>query len=85
MDLAWENTGETGLTCFGNYYVLADGQTSEQTAQNIVMRLVYTDSPAAWKVGCLMGALCAAAFLLCAGFVYLAQKKQKLNNKVPVR
>lgn len=85
MDLAWENTGETGLTCFGNYYVLADGQTSEQTAQNIVMRLVYTDSPAAWKVGCLMGALCAAAFLLCAGFVYLAQKKQKLNKKVPVR
>lgn len=85
MDLAWENTGETGLTCFGNYYVLTDGQTSERVAKNIVMRLVYTDSPAAWKVGCLMGALCAAAFLLCTAFVYLAQKKQKLIKKVPVR
>ena len=78
MELAWENTGETGLTCFGNYYVLADGQSVEQAAKNIVMRLVYTDSPAAWKMGCLMGALCAAAFVLCAATVYLAQKGQRL-------
>lgn len=85
MDLAWENTGETGLACFGNYYVLSDGQSAEQAARNIVMRLVYTDSPAAWKLGCLMGALCAAAFVLCGIFVYLAQKKQKLMKRIPLR
>lgn len=85
MELAWEETGRTGLTCFGNYYVLADGQSAEQQAKNIVMRLVYTDSPAAWKLGCLMGALCAAAFVLCGISVYLAQKKQKLIKKIPVR
>lgn len=33
MELAWENTGETGLTCLGNYYVLADGQSVEQEAK----------------------------------------------------
>ncbi|MDO4294178.1 MAG: O-antigen ligase family protein [Eubacteriales bacterium] len=85
MELAWENTGETGLTCFGDYYILSDGETAQQPAKNIVMRLVYTDRPSAIKLGVLAGGLCLLAAALSAAAVYLTKKRQKLMGRVSLR
>lgn len=84
-ELAYENTADTGLTAFGNYYVAENGEILMQEAQNIVMRLTYTDSPAAWKMAILYTVLLlAAAFLI--GFVeYQGQKGQKLKGTVTLR
>ena len=77
--------GETGLTCFGSYYVLADSTSTQMETQNIVMRLVYTDKPSAAVMMILKTILCvvAAAFILAA--VYLSPKQPKLNNKITWR
>ena len=85
LELSYENTGETGLTCFGSYYVLADSTSTQMETQNIVMRLVYTDKPSAAVMMILKTILCvaAAAFILAA--VYLSPKQPKLNNKITWR
>lgn len=82
MDLAVENTGQTGLYTFGNYYVLADGQAAMQEAQNIVMRLTYTDSPSAGKMLILYAVLTAAAAAVIALVEYHGRKRQKLKKEV---
>ena len=82
LSLAYENTGETGLTTFGNYYVLEDGQSFMQEAQNIVMRVTYTDSPSAKKMAALYGALFAAAAICIALAEYQGRKSQKLKREV---
>ncbi len=64
VELAYENTGDTGLVTFGNYYLLHDGETRMQTAQNIVMRLTYTDHPSAGKLLLVYGSLLLTALLL---------------------
>lgn len=85
LELSYENTGETGLTCFGSYYVLADSTSTQMETQNIVMRLVYTDKPSAAVMTIFKTMLCvvAAAFILAA--VYLSPKQPKLNNKITWR
>lgn len=82
LSLAFENTGETGLTSFGNYYVLENGQSFMQEAQNIVMRLTYTDSPSNRKMAVLFGALFAVAAICIALTEYLGKKTQKLKKEV---
>ena len=82
LSLAYENTGETGLTTFGNYYVLEDGQSFMQEAQNIVMRVTYTDSPSAKKMAALYGALFAAVAICIALAEYQGRKSQKLKREV---
>lgn len=82
LTLAFENTGETGLTAFGNYYVLENGQSFMQEAQNIVMRLTYTDSPSAKKMAALYGGLLAAAGICIALTEYRGRKSQKLKREV---
>lgn len=82
MDLAVENTGETGLVTFGNYYVLTEGQTAMQEAQNIVMRLTYTDSPAAGTRILWYGVLIAIAVIVIGIAEYQGPKKQKLKKEV---
>lgn len=81
MDLAYENTGETGLSVFGNYYILEGGETHMQEAQNIVMRLVYTDSPSAKKMAVLYAGLFALAAILIGLAEYSGRKKQKLRKE----
>lgn len=85
MDLAFENTAETGLTVFGNYYVLLDGQSQMQEAQNIVMRLTYTDSPSGKKMAALYAALSALAAIFIGLAEYHGRKKQKLNQEVKIQ
>lgn len=85
MELAFENTGETGLVTFGNYYVLEDGETRMQEAQNIVMRLTYTDSPSALKMALLYAGLFLAAAVLAGFFEYQGAKRQKLKKEVTIR
>lgn len=85
MELAYENTGETGLACFGNYYVLENGETLMQEAQNIVMRLVYTDRPSLRKRVVLYGGLFLTAAVLTAFLEYLGTKRQRLVKKVRLR
>lgn len=82
MDLAYENTGETGLVTFGNYYILENGEVQMQEAQNIVMRLVYTDSPSAKKMAFLYAGLLLAAAVLIAFAEYQGRKRQKLNQEI---
>ncbi len=85
MDLAFENTGDTGLTSFGNYYISFNGVSNVQQAQNIVMRLIYTDSPSVKK----MAVFYAGLFVLAAIFIgtaeYQGRKKQKLIKEVRVQ
>lgn len=85
MDLAYENTGETGLTCFGNYYVLENGESTMQEAQNIVMRLVYTDSPSFKTMAVLYAGLIFPAAALIAAAEYLGAKRQKLRKSVKLQ
>lgn len=85
LDLAYENTGETGLTCLGNYYVLQNGESVMQEAQNIVMRLVYTDSPSTKKMAVLYAGLILSAAVLIAAAEYMGAKRQKLKKKVSLQ
>lgn len=85
MDLAVEHTGDTGLTCFGNYYVLADGQTEMMEAQNVVMRLTYTDAPKTGTMAILYALLAAAAAVCIAAVEYQGQKRQKLRREVKLQ
>lgn len=64
LELSYENTGETGLTCFGSYYVLADSTSTQMETQNIVMRLVYTDKPSAAVMTIFKTMLCVVAAAL---------------------
>lgn len=85
MELAYENTGETGLTAFGNYYVLENGESMMQEAQNIVMRLVYTDSPSVKKMSVLYAGMILLAVVLIAAVEYLGVKRQKLRKSVKLQ
>lgn len=85
MELAYENTGETGLTTYGNYYVLENGESVMQEAQNIVMRLVYTDSPSGRKRAALYAGLILLAVTLIAAAEYLGAKWQKLKKSVKLQ
>lgn len=85
MELAFENTGETGLVVFGNYYILENGGVSMQETQNIVMRLTYTDSPSAKKMAFLYAALILAAALIIGPVEYLGAKRQKLCKEVTLQ
>ena len=85
MDLAFENTAGTGLTTFGNYYFLQDGKTQMQDGQNIVMRLVYTDRPAAWKVAAACGVLLLTAAALAAAVWAAGKKSSFLSRRIRVR
>lgn len=85
MDLAVENTGETGLYTFGNYYVLADGQAVMQEAQNVVMRLTYTDRPSEGKMLFLYAAMIGVAAVFIAAAEYQGQKRQKLKKEVKLQ
>ena len=85
MELSYENTGETGLSAFGNFYVIQDGQTRMQEAQNIVMRLIYTDSPSGKKMFLLYAALVLAAgagigFAECRG-----RRSRRLSGEIRFR
>lgn len=82
MDLAFENTGETGLFTFGNYYVLYDGQTRMQEAQNIVMRLTYTDSPSAGRMGFLYSLCLLTAAVLAGAALWRGRSGGKLSETV---
>lgn len=85
MELAFENTGETGLVVFGNYYILENGEVSMQETQNIVMRLTYTDSPSAKKMAVLYAVLILAAALIIGPVEYLGAKRQKLRKEVTIQ
>lgn len=85
MDIAYENTGETGLLTFGNWYFLKDGTSEMQTAQNIVMRLTYTDSPSAVKMAAAYGILIVLAAVLIGFAEYSGLKKDKLNKEIRVQ
>ena len=85
MDLAFENTAGTGLTTFGNYYFLQDGKTQMQEGQNIVMRLVYTDRPAAWKVAAACGVLLLTAAALAAAVWAVGKRSSFLSRRIRVR
>ena len=78
LDLEYENTGDTGLTSFGNYYILENGESRMQEAQNVIMRLVYTDSPSAKKMAVLYAGLFLAAAAAIAFFEYAGKKQSKL-------
>lgn len=82
MDLAFENTGETGLVVFGNYYILENGEVSEQETQNIVMRLTYTDSPSAKKMAALYTVLILGAAFIIGAAGYTGSKRRKRKEKV---
>lgn len=69
--LGWQNTGESGLTVYGNYYYVdEDGQIQEQIGQNILMRFTYANPLSLWKKGALM-----AGIALIAGFFCAADRK----------
>lgn len=85
LDMAYENTADTGMTCLGNYYVLEDGESTMYEGQNIVMRLVYTDSPSAKKMAVLYTALILPAAVLIAAAEYLGAKKQKMRSEVTLQ
>lgn len=78
MDIAFENTGETGLTAFGNYYVVHDGETQMHEAQNIVMRLTYTDSPSGRKMLLLYAGIALAA----AAAILWAETRGRLSRRL---
>ena len=83
--LGWQNTGESGLTVFGNYYYVAEGgQIQEQIGQNILMRFTYSNPLSLWKKGALM-----AGIALFAGFLILltenAARKGRKNREVKVQ
>lgn len=85
MELAYENTGETGLTTYGNYYVLENGESMMQEAQNVVMRLVYTDGPSGEKMTALYAGMLLLAAALIAIVEYLGAKRQKLKKSVKLQ
>lgn len=83
--LGWQNTGESGLTVFGNYYYVTEGgQIQEQIGQNILMRFTYSNSLSLWKKGALV-----AGIALIAGFLILltenAARKERKNREVKVQ
>ena len=83
--LGWQNTGESGLTVYGNYYYVdEDGQIQEQIGQNILMRFTYADPLSLWKKGALM-----AGIAVIAGFLVLltenAAGKNRKNREVKVQ
>lgn len=82
MDLAYENTGDTGLTSFGDYYISYNGEQSRQQAQNIVMRLVYTDSPSPKKMALIYTGLFALAAIFIGFVEYQGRNWQKLKKEV---
>ena len=85
MDLAYMNTGETGLTTFGNWYRVADGESVMQEAQNIIMRLTYTDAPSLKKSAVVYGGLSGLAAALICLALYQGLKKKKLCRQVRVQ
>lgn len=64
--LGWQNTAQSGLSCYGNYYYMdAAQQISEQVGQNIPMQFHYADPVSfAHKCGILAGIAAVAAFLI---------------------
>ena len=83
--LAWQNTGESGLTVLGNYYCVDEnGQIREQVGKNILMRFTYSAPLSLWKKGALM-----AGIALLAGFLVLlvenAAGKDRRNREVRVQ
>lgn len=85
LDLAYENTSETGLTTFGYYYSLENGESIMHEGQNIVMRLGYTDSPSAKKMAVLYAAMILLAAVCIVTVEYLGAKQQKLKNSVKLQ
>lgn len=85
MDLYYENTADTGLTVFGNYYISADGIQQEQAAQNIVMRLIYTDSPSSGKMALLYAGLFGVA-AVCIGIAeYQGRVRHRGTKKLRIQ
>ena len=83
--LGWQNTGESGLTVYGNYYYVdEEGQSQEQIGKNILMRFTYANPLSLWKKGALM-----AGIALIAGFLVLltenAAGKNRKNREVKVQ
>lgn len=82
LDLAYENTAESGLTGMGYYYALEDGESIMYEGLNIVMRLGYVDSPSTKKLAVLYGGLILFALALIAVAEYLGAKRQTLKKSV---
>lgn len=78
MCLGWQNTGETGMTNLGYYYVVENGEITTYEAQNILMRQIYTQSPSKLKLAALMCVIAAAAVGACATLEYLCGRKRRL-------
>lgn len=85
LELAWENTQDTGLVTFGNYYINENKEIQMQEARNIVMRLVYRDAPSAKRMAVLYAALILGTVLLIALAEYAGQKKRKLVREVSIQ
>jgi len=83
--LGWQNTGETGVTNLGYYYVVEGDNITTYEAQNVLMRQVYTQSPSGIKMAALFGVLILGSLLLCGVFAYLGQYKKLLNKQVRVQ
>ena len=65
--LGWQNTGESGLTVYGNYYYVEEGgEIREQVGKNIPMAFTYSDPLSLpQKAGLMAGiALLAGFFVL---------------------
>ncbi len=83
MTVALQNTGETGTTLFGNCYLTADGGQRMFEAENVLMRLVYTDSPSRGvQAACMAGValLGIGAVLL---LEYVGKRREKPGRTVP--
>ena len=83
--LGWQNTAESGLTVYGNYYFVdEDGQIQEKIGQNILMRFTYSAPLGLWKKAALL-----AGIALLAGFLVLltenAARKERRNREVRVQ
>lgn len=77
LTLGWQNTGESGLTVYGNYYLVKEGGTQEQIGKNILMRFTYADPfslPA-------KAALTAGIALLAGFFVLFTEKMAGRGQK----
>lgn len=85
LDLAYEDTAESGLTGMGYYYSLENGESVMHEGQNIIMRLGYVDSPSAKKMAVLYAGLILFALALTAAAEYLGAKRQKLKNSVKLQ
>lgn len=85
ISLGYQNTAESGLGIYGNYYYVgSDESNQEQVGNNIIMRFQYEDK---WSPG--KKAAAAAAAALIAGFLILlvenSARKKKNGKEVRVQ